>query len=483
MVLDEAAVCDRFQKVNSSTDCVQTTSSWILSHKDEIDVITRSWMKVYQGGSESVRVALVYIVSDVVHNAKRERDKTISVAFHPHFVNAIVLASDTVKRPIKRCLEVFRERHIYPKHIIDEMQSALDGTADVRAHEDDDGDFEVEPFLKTLQNYVESSNAIDKAKVILNNIDFELDENTVDMSDSDALSQMELEVDLMIQKLQTFLQRIEGISMKSAKVSHTIIKSKAFFHTQLKDVAMVHDAYDRYAKGISERIDQLEPIIRSGVLPGQTPPRDAPSPIPGEDPFNENGSDDMEMDEEDMPGRSSLNPLIPPQNYVPEINPTDGRIKLTTPVPGKTADPRQSRFQPPPIPPYPPGFSDLMPKFTPNIPPPMISPMSFPPPHFDSQIPPPPGVVDIPPSTSIGPPGEDLDLRKEGNGYSNGNQSFTSFPPPSGSFVPAPEPNNRFNNNYSNYENKRRNGNYYDRNDFGGPRRKNFRRGSYHNGH
>ncbi|CAD5206173.1 unnamed protein product [Bursaphelenchus okinawaensis] len=475
MGLDEGVVCERLQKVNASQESVQSTSGWILTHKDEIDVITRCWIKVYQQGSESQRVGLIYVVNDVVQTAKRERDKTISVAFHPHFVNAIVLASETVKKAIRRCLQVFRERHIYPKHIIDEMQSALEGTVDAVVQDEDDGEFEIEGFLKTLRTYVESSTAIDKARVVLNNINF--DESNVDLSDREGLSQMELEVDLMIQKLQTFLQRIEGLSAKSAKVNHTIAKSKGFFQNQLKDVALVHDAYDRYAKGISERIEQLDPIVKSGILPGQTPPRDAPSPVPGEDIFNATGSDDMEMDEEDMPGKPNATSLIPPQNYVPNYNGVGSDIKVTPNVTMKAADPRQ-RFQPPPMPPYPTGFSEGVAPFMPSIPPPM---MNFPPP-FDAQVLP-PGVEYPPPSTSISPPGEDLDLRKQGNGSSNGNTAFQpQYPHPSGPYIPSPGGQPPYDRSF---DHKRRNGFFNrDGNGYGGgPPRKNFRRGGYQNSH
>lgn len=69
-------------------------------------------------------------------------------------------------------------------------------------------------------------------------------------------------------------------------------------------------AYERYAKGIADRMAQLEPIVVSGIMPGQTPPRDAPSPTPGEDPFLGLDNDDMEMDEEDMPGKSEMSRFL-----------------------------------------------------------------------------------------------------------------------------------------------------------------------------
>jgi hypothetical protein len=48
----------------------------------------------------------------------------------------------------------------------------------------------------------------------------------------------------------------------------------------------------------------VENIVKTGVLPGQTPP-EAPSPTSSEDPTNAGmlgAGDDMEIDDEDKPG-------------------------------------------------------------------------------------------------------------------------------------------------------------------------------------
>jgi hypothetical protein len=65
----------------------------------------------------------------------------------------------------------------------------------------------------------------------------------------------------------------------------------------------------------------------SGILMGESPPRDAPSPTANDDPFIHGvdgeelagGGDDMEMDEEDKPGTSAQCFLKPQKEYVPTI--------------------------------------------------------------------------------------------------------------------------------------------------------------------
>lgn len=111
-----------------------------MKHKDDIDVITRVWFELYQRGkhfyplknvyfnflgSDNLKTALIYVMNDAVQAAKHAKDTTVPMAFHPHFVNAATFASEGVKKPIKRCLEVFSDRSVYPKHVIDEMRAAL----------------------------------------------------------------------------------------------------------------------------------------------------------------------------------------------------------------------------------------------------------------------------------------------------------------------------------------------------------------------
>jgi hypothetical protein len=64
-------------------------------------------------------------MNDVVQFAKHAKDKMIPMAFHPHVVNAAAFASDAVKQIIKRCLDVFSQRCVYPEHVIEEMRAAL----------------------------------------------------------------------------------------------------------------------------------------------------------------------------------------------------------------------------------------------------------------------------------------------------------------------------------------------------------------------
>lgn len=69
----------------------------------------------------------------------------------------------------------------------------------------------------------------------------EIASQTPPVAGKNSVSQVEMEVELMIKKLKMFLDRIEGHHKKTQRIQATIVKSKAFFSTQLKDVALVYD--------------------------------------------------------------------------------------------------------------------------------------------------------------------------------------------------------------------------------------------------
>jgi hypothetical protein len=125
MPLSETDIRDVLKKVESTQASVQQVSKWITRNKREVDVIAKVWFNLYRTANENLKISLIYVMNDCVQCAKHDKDQIIPVTFHPHIVNALSIAPENVKKPIKRCLEVLKERNIYPAHVIQEMRSAL----------------------------------------------------------------------------------------------------------------------------------------------------------------------------------------------------------------------------------------------------------------------------------------------------------------------------------------------------------------------
>ncbi|KAI6179415.1 CID domain-containing protein [Aphelenchoides besseyi] len=429
MPISADVVRRRLEKVNSTCPSVQSTSKWILELKNDIDIITRTWFEVYQHASDELRIALIYVMNDAVQTAKLKKDSSVSIAFHPYVVNAIALASDDVKKPINRCLEIFRERHIFPKHVIDEMQAALDGEQSTETAEEflDDGTvLDPDLFTEKLSSYSSACNAIDKARTILDSINFDVDFDDNQVNSSNGPSKSEKEVDVMIEKLETFISSIKTQCTRTTKM-HLLTRKAIFdYSTQLKDVGVVHEAYDRFSKGIEGSLSVLETIVRTSVLPGQSS-LDASSSKDRGNSLNESAEDDMEIDEEDKPANSNAkSSFVAPKDYVPSLNYSPTKIyQPSSSVSNNEADPRRARLLASNIPQVPtnipPGVA--LPSFLSQPPPSIVYPMfdpTAPPPHIDAAL-------------QIQNVTNDMDLRKLDINYHNYNVPLNEVQQPYGS--------------------------------------------------
>ncbi|KAI6203527.1 hypothetical protein M3Y94_00567700 [Aphelenchoides besseyi] len=448
MPISADVVRRRLEKVNSTSPSVQSTSKWILELKNDIDIITKTWFEVYQNASDELRIALIYVMNDAVQTAKLKKDSSVSIAFHPYAVNAIALANDDVKKPIKRCLEIFRERHIFPKHVIDEMQAALDGEQSTETADeflDDTTILDPDVFIRKLSSYSSACNAIDKARTILDSINFDGDLEVNQLNSSDGISKSEKEVDVMIEKLETFISSIKTQCTRTTKMQLLTRKAIAHYSTQLKDVGVVHEAYDRFSKGIEGSLAVLETISRTSILPGQSTV-DASSTKGRGNPLNESAEDDMEMDEEDKPANSNAkSSFVAPKDYVPSLTYSPTKVyQPSSSISNNEADPRRARLMASNIPQVPinipPGLG--LPNFLSQPPPSIAYPI------FDPTAPPP----QIDTTLQIQNVTNDMNMRKPDADYRNYNAPLNEVQQQYGSqfYVPQSQysPKKKFNNTF-----------------------------------
>ncbi|KAH7723815.1 CRE-CIDS-2 protein [Aphelenchoides avenae] len=474
MPLKEDAVRKRLSTANASQESVQTISGYILHYKDDVGVIAKCWMDVYKAADDKLRTALIYVMNDAVQKAsKKGNGETVTMAFHPHVINAIGMASPAVKKPIARCVEVFQQRSVFPMHIIEEMKAALDNRP--LEQEEFPADLDQDKFLKDVQQYQNGDALMEKAREILmrSNFDFKsrINERMKDRSEGEKVI---AEIDSSKTKLDSFLSTIDRHESRCRHLTEFVKQAKAFFNLQLRDVTIVDDAYEKFAAGMKSTKKQLEDIVKTGVLPGMTPPRDAPSPSPADDPFANMGAEgasegpvaeDMEMDDDEAPGTSGLtSSLIPPDNYVPPVpvnsvpaagDPRTQRshsINTTPPTYSPLpADPRQSSrgaAGPPQSSfsqPAPPGVSVHSPssmalnRSMPNVPQAPGAAQPFPAALQVDMTQPPPGVFELPGSGAAKRPRFMLpQAEMPPPEYAAGAPPFMRFPPPG--FPPPPVP-------------------------------------------
>ncbi|KAI1730801.1 RNA polymerase II-binding domain-containing protein [Ditylenchus destructor] len=327
MALTEESITKRLRGINTTQESIQNTSLWILHHKDAyIDKVAKCWMEVYKKGNDTLRTALVFVMNDAVQKAgKKDRNDSVKMAFHPMVVNACAIASPAVKKSIGRCVHVFEERRVFPAHIISEMKEALN--AKKRTEEPDDtlGEIDHIALIREIEGYYTNEEITEKARNILARSDFNFKEKMQDkMKDRAGGTKILNEMEDSRNKLNQFLNSVEKHHAKCQKVREMLQAAKSSLNQQLRDVTIVDDAYEKFALGIKSTKKELEQIIKSGNFPGMSPPRDAPSPEPNFDPFGntlgQGASEDMDMDDDEVPGASiSVHLSMPSKAPIPTI--------------------------------------------------------------------------------------------------------------------------------------------------------------------
>ncbi|KAL3125883.1 hypothetical protein niasHT_009412 [Heterodera trifolii] len=380
-----------------------------------IDRIATCWMDIYKKAPEKLRIALIYLLNDVVQKAASKKDNNVTLALHPHWINATAMSNVNVKKAVSRCVEVLEQRNVYPAHIIEEMKAALVSRIATEKDDSQSGEIDFSQMARGIDSFFKNEVLTEKAREILARSSFNFKESVQSrVKDREEGVKALADMDTSRQKMASFLESVERHRQKGMKLMELMQYAKQTFNLQLRDVTVVNDAYEKFAEGIRETKQQLEKMEKSGALTNldapSSPPRDAPSPTAGDDPFVHGvegdeavGAEDMEMDEEYGPGPSncflkSSKDYVASIPAVPEMDPRLQRLVNQTisacqlsdnsnvPMPMPSAglsrttldprqlDPRQARFFPPPQQP-PPQLTQHL-----NFPPPIIPPPGLSPP-------------------------------------------------------------------------------------------------------
>ncbi|CAK5090686.1 unnamed protein product [Meloidogyne enterolobii] len=226
----------RLMSVNSTQESVQTCSKWLLHHRESIDKIANCWMDIYKqsiifkgfglrsylklildiwmncpqktcgqffadkifmihifsvgmglvkrkveaySANDKLRIALIYVLNDVVQKAACKRDINVTLTFHPHLINATTISSVTVKKAISRCVEVFGERNVYPAHIIEEMKTALVSRIATEKDESQNATeiIDFQKIIRAIESFYKNEMLTEKAREILSRSSFNFKES------------------------------------------------------------------------------------------------------------------------------------------------------------------------------------------------------------------------------------------------------------------------------------------------------------------
>lgn len=149
-------------------------------------------------------------------------------------------------------------------------------------------DFETSSLIRDLEKYKKSEASVDKAQKLLPATNFDFKGKLKDcLKDRKEGIHIVHEVDDAAQKLSAFVAALETQLAQHHRLIGVLEQARSFYGQQLKDATVVFDAYDKFKGGIDNVKSELEDMLRTETFLGASPPRDAPSPSPVDDPFAE----------------------------------------------------------------------------------------------------------------------------------------------------------------------------------------------------
>uniref|UniRef100_A0A8R1EIT8 CID domain-containing protein n=1 Tax=Caenorhabditis japonica TaxID=281687 RepID=A0A8R1EIT8_CAEJA len=131
VVLTSDVVHTRLQDIKNPTqEAIETMSLWIMHYKDKasIDLIVDGWLNCFKtAGTDEKRVALFYVMNDVVQKAKMKHADMLIPAFQPAVLTAVGIGrkQDKVKLVMKRCIQIFKSRNVFSPASITAMENLL----------------------------------------------------------------------------------------------------------------------------------------------------------------------------------------------------------------------------------------------------------------------------------------------------------------------------------------------------------------------
>ncbi|VDM57437.1 unnamed protein product [Angiostrongylus costaricensis] len=222
------AIMRRFQDVHSlSQEAIETISLWVMHYKDKrsIDLIVEAWLESFKiAKKDEQRIALFYIMNDVVQRAKNKHMDVLIPAFQPAVLSAVTMgkSSPCVKQVMNRCIDIFGERQVFTEASVNVMKNML---------QNGDGD---ESFAE-----LDSEEVYKKIELFERVSPFEIVGSIFD-------------VDLVLSQISSFRHSMEEQKRRMLQLIETLELAKRNFSHQLKDVTVVEDAYQKYFQGIRE---------------------------------------------------------------------------------------------------------------------------------------------------------------------------------------------------------------------------------------
>ncbi|KIW24469.1 uncharacterized protein PV07_10180 [Cladophialophora immunda] len=130
MSYSDEALKAKLSTLNETQDSIVSVSQWIMFHKRHADRIANYWLTRLRDSPPAKRLNFIYLVNDIVQNARARKRSEFPDAFSPLMAEAIQTAYRSsppeIQSKIRRVVEVWRTRNVFEVPILDAIDARVD---------------------------------------------------------------------------------------------------------------------------------------------------------------------------------------------------------------------------------------------------------------------------------------------------------------------------------------------------------------------
>ncbi|KAL2431066.1 hypothetical protein ABEF95_003573 [Exophiala dermatitidis] len=130
MSFSESGLSAKLSTLNETQDSIVSVSQWIMFHKRHADRIASYWLTRLRDSPPAKRLNFIYLVNDIVQNARARKRTEFPDAFSPLMAEAIQTAYRSspadVQGKIRRVVEVWRTRNVFEAPILEAIEARID---------------------------------------------------------------------------------------------------------------------------------------------------------------------------------------------------------------------------------------------------------------------------------------------------------------------------------------------------------------------
>ncbi|KAK9457004.1 RNA polymerase II-binding domain-containing protein [Dipodascopsis uninucleata] len=132
MSYSEDVVASKLSSLNETQEAIVNIAQWVLFHRRYADQTVKTWTKALNDAPAHRKLGLIYLANEVVQQSRARRKEEFLRAFSGSIAESIENAyrqcNADLQGKIRRVVEVWRQRTIFPEEVLMDIETRLGDT-------------------------------------------------------------------------------------------------------------------------------------------------------------------------------------------------------------------------------------------------------------------------------------------------------------------------------------------------------------------